>query len=213
MANDLLKPTILLVDDEQDALDAISMLLEDEFRVLPAHNAEEALRFLDEEFVAAIIADQRMPGMSGVDLLIEVRKQYPQVARVLLTAYADCAVLTKACNEAQIHRYIAKPMEPNSIAALITGVIEEYGPPISPRRMTNFEELSPAVPLLVQYEEDENTSEIAYPELHEDITLDEFVHEAGNGYMRWVLFSSLGLLASVALLGWGLIMLAQHFLD
>jgi hypothetical protein len=79
--------------------------------------------------------------------------------------------------------------------------------------MTNFEELSPAVPLLVQYEEDENTSEIAYPELHEDITLDEFVHEAGNGYMRWVLFSSLGLLASVALLGWGLIMLAQHFLD
>lgn len=216
---DFLKPTIVLVDDEEEALDAVSLVLEETFRVLPARGADEALQLLREETVAAVVTDHRMPGMSGVDLLVEVKNRYPDVARVLLTAYADCDVLTKACNEAHIHRYIAKPGEPGKMADVLADVVEKHGPILCARKLTRGKPITDVPPpsaapvKYLDYEEDALTSEIAYPPVQEDTTVDEFVRAAGNGHWRWIVLGSIGFVASMALTGWAVYELAEHFLS
>ena len=82
--------TILIVDDEPRVLDALEAILAAEFRVLRAGHGEEALACLAaERDVAVILTDQRMPGMTGVELIEHVRAEHPGLAIVLATGYAE----------------------------------------------------------------------------------------------------------------------------
>lgn len=214
-----LKPTVLLVDDEQDALDAISLLLGDEFRVLTATNGEDALALLRDEFVGAVLADQRMSGMNGVALLEEVREHYPRVARVLLTAYADYDVLVRACNDAQIHRYIPKPWTPEDMVTLLHAVIEEHGPPLCVRRVNKSDAAAPGPALdaaapneFLRYDEDDDTSELRYPQVHADITIDQYMREAANGHGRWFVLGGAGVLGGALFVVWAMYQLLHVFL-
>lgn len=109
------RPTLVLVDDEPHSLSAMRMALEDEFDCLTAGDAEEALQRMDEEWVQAIICDQRMPGRTGVDLLSEVRERWPDTVRIMITGYTDPGAMAQAINDAGIHQFLTKPWHPDQL--------------------------------------------------------------------------------------------------
>jgi response regulator RpfG family c-di-GMP phosphodiesterase len=115
----LAKRSLLLVDDEPDSLEPIGILLEQEYHVLTAASGPEALDLLEESAVDVIIADQRMPGMTGVELLAKVRERYPEIVRLILTAYTDFDAMLKAINEGRVYRYIIKPWDPEDMMLIV----------------------------------------------------------------------------------------------
>ena len=96
------------------------------YRILRAGSGPEALELLGElrrrgENLALIVADQRMPGMEGTDLLVKARQIYPDAKRVLLTAYADTQAAIAAINEVSLDYYLLKPWDPPEGAAVPGG--------------------------------------------------------------------------------------------
>ena len=115
------RPAIVVVDDEPAVLAAVSRDLRrgfgERFRVVRAGSGPEALASLKElrtrgDQVALLVADQRMPGMSGTEYLVEARKLFPEAKRVLLTAYADTEAAISAINEVALDYYLLKPWDP-----------------------------------------------------------------------------------------------------
>lgn len=90
--------TLLAVDDEPANLRMLERLFRSEYRVLTANNGGEALELLSREEVALIITDQRMPGMSGTELLRQTLRTRPETVRIILTGYTDIESLTDAIN-------------------------------------------------------------------------------------------------------------------
>src|ERR1041385_6781725 len=83
------KPCLLVVDDEPDLVQSVQDLLRFDYRVLGATRATEGLAILDLEAVEIVMTDQRMPEMTGVELLSQVKEKHPDAVRLLFTAYAD----------------------------------------------------------------------------------------------------------------------------
>jgi thioredoxin reductase (NADPH) len=115
------RPAIVVVDDEPAVLAAVSRDLRrafgERYRILRAPSGAEALDVLRQlrtrgDQVALLIADQRMPGMSGTEYLVEARKLVPDAKRVLLTAYADTEAAIAAINEVALDYYLLKPWDP-----------------------------------------------------------------------------------------------------
>jgi thioredoxin reductase (NADPH) len=115
------RPAILVVDDEPAVLAAVARDLRrgfgERFRVLRSASGTEALELLRElrgrgDQVAMLIADQRMPGMSGTEYLVQARQLVPDAKRVLLTAYADTEAAIAAINEVALDYYLLKPWDP-----------------------------------------------------------------------------------------------------
>lgn len=106
---------VLLVDDEILNLNALAALLEENFRVHTAADGVAALALLADPEVASgiqvVISDQRMPRMSGVELLTRVRAQRPDIKCLLLTGYNDMDAIVGAVNDAGVYRYMQKPVE------------------------------------------------------------------------------------------------------
>ncbi|WP_022825652.1 FAD-dependent oxidoreductase [Hymenobacter norwichensis] len=148
------KPIILAVDDDTQVLNAIDRDLRSEFRrdyrILRANSGEEALTTLHElrareEPLALILADQRMPGMEGVELLSEARGIFPDAKRVLLTAYADTEAAIRAINNARLDHYLMKPWDPPqqllypTLHDLLGAWQREYRPKYSGLRLIGFQ--------------------------------------------------------------------------
>lgn len=115
------KPVLLAVDDEPAVLSAVARDLRrqygNDYRIVRADSGASALEALEQlrlkgDAVALLIADQRMPVMSGVDFLHSAMELYPEAKRVLLTAYADTEAAIKAINEVQLDHYLMKPWDP-----------------------------------------------------------------------------------------------------
>ncbi|KAF2407843.1 HD domain-containing phosphohydrolase [Pseudomonas antarctica] len=103
-------PTILLVDDEESILNSLRRLLRGQpYDVLLAGSGAQALEIMAAQPIDLVMTDARMPAMDGAMLLAETHRLYPSTTRILLTGYADMAMMIKAINEGQIHRYISKP--------------------------------------------------------------------------------------------------------
>ncbi len=113
---------VLLVDDEPRSLDAMEMALEEVCEVRRALSAEEALEVLAREKVDAVLSDQRMPGMSGVDLLAEIRMRDPMIGRMIVTGYTDPEDVIAAINRAGIQRFIRKPWHPEELVEAVCKV-------------------------------------------------------------------------------------------
>ncbi|MDN4474346.1 FAD-dependent oxidoreductase [Demequina sp. SYSU T00192] len=115
------KPIILAVDDEPHVLNAVARDLQEryrgDYRIVKALSGQEALEAVQEfkrrgSAVALLVVDQRMPGMSGVELLTEAITLYPDAKRVLLTAYADTNAAIASINEVALDYYLMKPWDP-----------------------------------------------------------------------------------------------------
>ena len=117
---------ILYVDDEAANLTSFKYCFDEQFDVITAHNGDEALQLLARDKVALLLADQRMPGMSGVELCRVVRERHPDVVRVIVTAYSDVTAAVAAINAGQVSRYLFKPWREEQMAEVLRAGIEAY---------------------------------------------------------------------------------------
>ncbi len=110
-------PSLLIVDDEKDNLDALKRLLRKDFEIFTASSAQEALALIPSLHgkIDVIISDQRMPGMSGVEFLEKTIDLDALPTRLLLTGFTDLDAVINAINRGQIWRYIPKPWEPDDL--------------------------------------------------------------------------------------------------
>ncbi len=120
------KHTLLIVDDEPNVCDSVHDLLRREFRVLKAHSAEEGYKILQEEEIHIIMSDQRMPRITGVELLTRVKARYPQAVRMLFTGYADLDSVIAAINQGHIFGFLKKPWQPEDLEAAVRQAAAEY---------------------------------------------------------------------------------------
>jgi len=105
-------PPVLCVDDESRILQALRRLCNTAaIDVRTASSGAEALACLEREEICVVVSDNMMPGMSGVDLLAEVRRLYPDTVRILMTAYADLETAVRAINQGEVFRFIVKPWQ------------------------------------------------------------------------------------------------------
>lgn len=118
--------TILCVDDEVDNVDSLERLFRRKYKVLKATSGPDALKLLDTHKVTVIISDQRMPHLTGVELLAESIKQHPNAIRILLTGYTDINSVIAAINSGQIYRYVTKPWDPVDLANAVDKAVERY---------------------------------------------------------------------------------------
>lgn len=104
---------ILYIDDEEKALKYFRMAFAKKFRIFTAPTGEEGLEILRRESssIAIVLSDQRMPGMSGAEVLGAVREEFPSIVRVLTTAYSDLDSAIQAVNKGHIYQYVVKPWE------------------------------------------------------------------------------------------------------
>ncbi|HEV3258367.1 MAG TPA: response regulator [Gemmataceae bacterium] len=120
------KHCLLVVDDEQDVCDSIHDLLRRDFRVLKARSAAEGYRLMQENEVHLVMTDQRMPQISGVEMLAKVRVGHPQAIRMLFTGYADLEAIIAAINQGHIYRFLKKPWQPEELQVAIRDAAAEY---------------------------------------------------------------------------------------
>ena len=119
-------PKLLVIDDEPDVCDSVHDLLRREFKVLRARNAEEGFRLMRENEVHIIMTDQRMPKVTGVELLTQVRQGHPQAVRMLFTGYADLESIIAAINQGHIYQFMRKPWKPEELLAAVRDAAAEY---------------------------------------------------------------------------------------
>jgi len=118
-------PVVLCVDDEESVLRAICRELRNEsLEVITASSGQEGLDRLIDQEVAVVISDMRMPVMTGVDFLSQVREIWPDAYRILLTGYADIETVTSAVNQGGIHRYLVKPWDAQVLRTTVLEGVE-----------------------------------------------------------------------------------------
>ena len=121
-----MKRDILYVDDEPSNLIVFEAAFEEQFNVITCRSAEEALSYLAQHPVPVVVADQRMPEMTGVDLLSRARGECPEAVRIIFTGYADIKAVVDAVNRGEIYRYLTKPWDPDELAAVLRRACEHY---------------------------------------------------------------------------------------
>jgi putative nucleotidyltransferase with HDIG domain len=118
---------VLFVDDEGNILKAVQRLLRNEpWDVLTASRGSEALEILDQTPAQVVVSDQRMPEMSGVDLLQAIRERRPSVVRMMLTGYTEMNVAVEAINRGEIFRLITKPWNDEELKATLRQAFDHF---------------------------------------------------------------------------------------
>ncbi len=121
------KPVLVVVDDESDVLRALQDLLRMDYQVYTFRQGSEALDFLrSTPRVHVILSDQRMPGMSGVEVLRQAMTIRPETTRLLFTAYTDLRAVVDAINQGNLFRYVAKPYDPDMLSAVLRQAVEHH---------------------------------------------------------------------------------------
>jgi signal transduction histidine kinase len=120
------KARVLYVDDLQTNLLLFQATFERDYEVLIAESAEKALEIMKELEIPVLVTDQRMPDMTGTELLEKVALEYPDTRRFLLTAFTDFDTVVEAVNKGQIHGYINKPFKADDVRISINHSLETY---------------------------------------------------------------------------------------
>ncbi|MBI5331264.1 MAG: sigma-54-dependent Fis family transcriptional regulator [Betaproteobacteria bacterium] len=108
-------PTVLVVDDEIRSQEALRRTLEEDFTVFTASSAAEARAIMGREAIQVVLTDQRMPEVSGVTFLKEVRETWPDTVRIIISGYTDSEDIIAGINEAGIYQYLLKPWHPDQL--------------------------------------------------------------------------------------------------
>lgn len=130
------RPRILIVDDEEAILETMTFTFMDLYDVLTTSDPTQALTIMEEnQPVAVVITDQRMPGMTGVELLRETYDRFPETVRIILTGFADSEATIKAINDGHIYGYVNKPWEPDELKAIVRRAAELHALTLENRRL------------------------------------------------------------------------------
>jgi response regulator RpfG family c-di-GMP phosphodiesterase len=120
------KHCLLVVDDEPDVCDSVYDLLRREFKVLKAKSAAEGCKLMEANEVHIVMTDQRMPAMTGVELLKRIQSKHPKAVRMLFTGYADLEAIIAAINQGHVFHFLKKPWQPEELEAAVRGAALEY---------------------------------------------------------------------------------------
>ena len=139
-------PSVLVVDDEVRSQEALRRTLEEDFEVFTAASAAEARVILTQESIQVVLTDQRMPEVSGVELLREVRREWPDAVRIIISGYTDSEDIIAGINQAGIYQYLLKPWHPEQLLLTLKSAAELYRLQRENRQLTL--ELRTAEPVL-----------------------------------------------------------------
>ena len=119
-------PVLLIVDDEEMVLTSLRafLMLETEYEVLTFNSATAALEAVKGQTIDLVVSDYLMPDMTGIDLLLEIKKLQPYATRILLTGYADKENAIKAINEVGLYQYVEKPWDNSELKLIIQNGLE-----------------------------------------------------------------------------------------
>lgn len=121
-----MKYKLLIVDDELANLRLLERLFARDFECLTASSGEEAIQILEQHDVAILLTDQRMPQMTGIDLLVHTARLRPHMVRILLTGYTDVEVLVEAINSGLVYMYVTKPWNNEDLKLKISRACQHY---------------------------------------------------------------------------------------
>ena len=116
----------MLVDDEPANLRLLERLFRRDYHIVTASSGREALHLLEQHDVALLITDQRMPGMSGIELLKRTADLRPHMVRIILTGYTDITSLVEAINCGQVYKYVTKPWSNEDLRQTVSRAMEHY---------------------------------------------------------------------------------------
>ncbi len=116
--------TLLIVDDDPDVLATLRRNFRRLYTVLVAENGKQAIEYIDKEAIDLIICDQRMPEITGDQVLQHAFQQQPETIRILLTGYTDMDSLVTNVNDAHIYQYVTKPWEPDDLKLKVQRALE-----------------------------------------------------------------------------------------
>jgi DNA-binding NtrC family response regulator len=117
---------IMIVDDEPANLRTLERLFRPDYQVVTAPSGAEALALLEQHDVALMISDQRMPAMTGIELMMKTVAIRPQMVKILLTGYTDVGALIEALNSGLVYRYLTKPWNNDDLRTTVSRALEYY---------------------------------------------------------------------------------------
>lgn len=121
-----MRHTILIVDDEESNLSLFKMVLGNEYDITVCSDPREAKQEIDNKEFSIIISDQRMPHITGVELLTYAKEKRPQTIRILMSGFKDLADTINAINIARVYRYFQKPWNKQEIIKVLREAADEY---------------------------------------------------------------------------------------
>jgi response regulator RpfG family c-di-GMP phosphodiesterase len=113
------KLTLMIVDDEEQILKMLARLFRGDYRVVTANGGQEGLKKFDEERPELILSDQRMAGMTGIEMLKAIAEKEPGTVRLLITGYSDIDAVIEAVNHKLLDRYITKPWNNDDLVEVV----------------------------------------------------------------------------------------------
>ncbi|RJQ20824.1 MAG: response regulator [Nitrospiraceae bacterium] len=118
---------LLFVDDENSVLNALKrVFLEENYEIHAARNADEALEIINRNKIHLVIADYKMPGMTGAQLLKNIKQQWPETIRIMLTGHADIQSIMGAVNEGAVYKFITKPWNDEDLRLTVSLALQQY---------------------------------------------------------------------------------------
>ncbi len=117
---------ILYIDDEPHNLLAFKSTFRRSFEIDTASSAEEGISLFEEREFALVISDQRMPGMTGAEVLEIIQQRAPESIRMIMTGYSDLDAIIDAVNKGKIYYYINKPWDPDALKIILKNALTEY---------------------------------------------------------------------------------------
>jgi signal transduction histidine kinase len=121
-----MKRDILYVDDEPSNLIVFEAAFDEQFNVITCKSAEEALAYLQQHPVPVVVADQRMPEMTGVEMFVRVRRLYPHTQRVILSGFTDSDAAIDAINQGQIFQFVRKPWQRFELLSVLQRALDAH---------------------------------------------------------------------------------------
>src|SRR5262249_48046529 len=117
------KPRIVFIDDEERILNALKSIFRASYHVFTATDGAQALEFIKRFGVHVVVSDQRMPGMTGVQVLRQLKEVAPNTVRILLTRYSYLPSIVGSINEGEVYRFISKPWDNQEIQRVVAEAV------------------------------------------------------------------------------------------
>ena len=136
------KGNLLIIDDEADVVKTLKRMFRRNYNVFTATSAKDGLDIINSKPIQVIISDQRMPGITGTEFFKEVKKDFPDIVRMILTGYADIEAVIDSINLGNVFRYMAKPWEPEEMLLTVGDAFQYHRLITSNRKL--LEELKEA---------------------------------------------------------------------
>ncbi len=122
------KPLLMFIDDEPRVLKSMRAMFRKDYEVYLANSGHEALQIMADKPIQVVVSDQRMPKMTGVEVLTQIKHSYPNVVRILLTGYADLEAIEASLNDAEVFRYLMKPCPAEEVREAVQSGLELTSP-------------------------------------------------------------------------------------